>query len=450
MINIELFYLQNPWHKERLLKFPYVPRDIMPDLLRWLDDRETLAVIGPRQAGKSTLLRALIKFLLEEKKIAGKDIFYFNLDDTRIIKFLSTVEDFIKFIRSFSPEQAYIFIDEVQRLENPGLFLKCIYDLGLNLKLIISGSSSLELKSKIFESLTGRKIVFHLYPFSFREFLKTKPFFTEFEMVSDWDDLILRNGMYLKSLNEYLEEYVIYGGYPRVVLEQDLLKKQEILWEIYSSYAEKDIVNFLKIELPDKFNSLVKILSSQIGSLVNIHELANTLGLNRLTVEKYISILKATYIISEVLPFYRNIRSEISKMPKIYFDDTGLRNSVINSFGEVNIRPDKGELLENFINTQLVRSGFLKNIRFWRTKTGGELDFVAESGKEIIGFESKFTSFAKPSFGRSLRHFVKDYQPKKIVIFTKDYLHLVEEGNIIFLPSCWIFFLERILKKVPL
>lgn len=447
MINIELFYYQNPWHKGKLSEFLYIQRDIMPDLVRWLDDRETLVVIGPRQAGKSTLLKALIKFLLEERKIESKDIFYFNLDDVRIIKFLSAPEDFIKFIQSFSSRQAYIFIDEAQRLENPGLFLKCIYDLGLSFKLIISGSSSLELKSKIFETLTGRKIVFRLFPFSFGEFLKTKPFFSEFKIFKSWNDLVFQNKMYLAPLNEYLEEYVIYGGYPRVVLEQDLVKKKELLWEIYSSYVEKDIVNFLKIELPDKFNSLVKVLASQVGNLVNIHELTNTLGMNRLTIEKYISILKGTFVISKVLPFYRNIRSEISKMPKIYFNDTGLRNSAIDNFGEVSVRPDKGELLENFIYTQIKESGFLKNVRFWRTKTGGEVDFVAEFGKEIIGFESKFASFTKPSFPRSLSHFVKDYKPQKIIILTKDYLQKIEKGeNLIFLPSYWIFSLESILK----
>lgn len=446
MINIELFYYQNPWHKGKISDFPYIPRDIMPDLVRWLDDREILVLIGPRQAGKSTLLKALIKFLLEERRIEGKDIFYFNLDDTRMIKFLSTPEVFIKFIRSFSSRQAYIFIDEAQRLENPGLFLKCLYDLGLNLKLIISGSSSMELKSKIFETLTGRKIVFHLFPFSFGEFLKTKPNFSEFKIFKSWDDLVFQDKMYSTSLSEYLEEYIIYGGYPRVVLEQDLVKKKELLWEIYSSYIEKDIVNFLKIELPDKFNNLVKVLASQIGSLVNICELTNTLGINRLTIEKYISILKGTFVISKILPFYRNIRSEISKMPKIYFNDTGLRNSAIDSFGEIDIRPDNGELLENFIYAQIKEGGFLKNIRFWRTKTGGEVDFVVEFGKEIICFESKFTSFVKPSFPRSLRHFVKDYEPKKIIILTKNYLQKIEKENIIFLPSYWIFSPESILK----
>lgn len=446
MINIELFYYQNPWHKGRLPEFPYIQRDIMPDLVRWLDDRESLVVIGPRQAGKSTLFKALIKFLLEERKVNGKDIFYFNLDDIRIIKFLSTPEHFIKFIQSFSSRRAYIFIDEVQRLENPGLFLKCIYDLGLNFKLIISGSSSLEIKSKIFESLTGRKIIFHLFPFSFSEFLRAKPFFSEFKIFKNEDDLIFQDKMYSASLNEYLEEYVTYGGYPRVVLEKDLVKKKELLWEIYSSYVEKDVVNFLKIELFDKYNNLVKILSSQIGNLMNIHELTNTLGLNRLTVEKYISTLKTTFIISQVLPFYKNVRSEISKMPKIYFNDTGLRNSIIDSFGEVNIRPDRGELLENFIYTQLKMSRLFKNIRFWRTKTGGEVDFVTEFGGKIIGVESKFRSFAKPSFSRSLRHFIKDYSPEKIIIFTKNYLQRVEKENLIFLPSYWIFSLEDVLK----
>jgi len=445
---IEIFYYQNPWHKGKLPEFSYIQRDIMPDLVRWLGDKESLVVIGPRQSGKSTILKALIKFLLEKKKVAGKDIFYFNLDDHRIIEFLSTPEDFIRFIKNFSPHRAYVFIDEAQRLENPGLFLKSIYDLGLNFKLIISGSSSLKLKSKIFESLTGRKIIFHLFPFSFREFLKTKPFFSEFKMFKSWENLVFQNRMYSGLLQKYLEEYISYGGYPRVVLEKNLIKKKELLWEIYSSYVEKDIANFLRIELTDKFNNLVKVSASQIGSLVNIHELTNTLGLNRLTVEKYITILKETFIFSFLNPFYKNIRTEISKMPKIYFNDTGLRNSVIANFGEIESRPDKGQLLENFIYSQIERSKVFRNVRFWRTKTGGEIDFVVESADGIIGLETKFISMTKPSFPRSIRHFVKDYNPKKIFVITKNYLQKIEEKKIIFLPSYLIFSLEKPYEKI--
>lgn len=446
-MNIELFYLQNPWRKGKIPEFLYIPRDIMPDLVSWLDEKETIVITGPRQAGKSTLIKALIRLLLEKKKIEGKDIFYFNLDDARVIKFLSAPEDFVKFIRGFSSAQAYIFIDEAQRLENPGLFLKTIYDLGLNFKLIISGSSSLELKSKVFESLTGRKIVFHLFPFSFREFLKTKPFFPEVQKIDDWEDLVFKHKIYAPPLNECLREYVTYGGYPRVILEKNLAKKKELLWEIYSSYVEKDVVNFLKIELPDKYSNLVKLLSSQIGNLVNIHQLANTIGLNRLTVEKYISVLKETFIISCVLPLYRNVRSEISKMSKVYFNDSGLRNSVIDSFGEIDIRPDRGKLLENFIYAQINTSKLFKNIRFWRTKTGGEMDFVARSGEELIGFESKFTSLTKPSLSRSAGHFIKDYKPAKIIIFSKDYLKRIDKKVLAFLPAYWIFCLEDIAQQ---
>jgi predicted AAA+ superfamily ATPase len=445
MIDITSFYYQNPWHKGKFPEFPYMEREILPDLIRWLGEKEILGIIGPRQAGKSTILKALIRFLLNERKIEGKDIFYFNLDDIRIIKFLAVPQDFIKFIQSFSPKQAYIFIDEVQRLENPGLFLKYIYDLGLNFKLIVTGSSSLELRSKIFESLTGRKIVFHVYPFNFREVLKTKPFFHNLKTFKNWDDFVFKDKIYASSLKECLEEYVVYGGYPRVILERDLLKKKEILWEIYGSYVEKDIINFLKIELPDKFNDLVKVLSSQIGNLVNLHELSNTLAVNRATIEKYIFILRNTFVVSLLRPFSKNTRSEISKMPKVYFHDTGLRNAIINGFGEINIRVDNGQLLENFIFSQLNESNFLKNVRFWRTKTGGEIDFVAEINRNIIGFESKYSSFVKPSFSRSTKHFIKDYSPEKIIIFTKDYLHRIEAKNRLFLPAYWIFFLKDIL-----
>lgn len=446
MINMESFYYQNPWHKGKLPEFTYIPRDIMPDVIRWLNEEEILAIIGPRQAGKSTLLKAIIKFLLEGKKIKGEDIFYFNLDDPRIIEFLSNPQDFIRFIQNFSCQRPYIFIDEAQRLENPGLFLKYIYDLALNFKLIITGSSSLELKSKILETLTGRKIVFHLFPFSFHEFLKTRPFFSGLKVPKTWKKLVSQDKIYSLSLQECLEEYIIYGGYPRVVLEKDLLKKRELLWEIYSSYVQKDVVNFLKIELPEKFNNLVECLASQIGILVNLNELTNTLGINRLTTEKYISILKNTFILSLIKPFYKNVRSEISKMPKVYFNDTGLRNSAIDNFGKIDVRPEKGQLLENFIYLQIETTKVLKNVRFWRTKTGGEVDFVTEFGKDLISFESKFTPISKFSFSRSLEHFVKNYKPKKNFVLTRNHLHKVESKNLFFIPFYWIFSLESLLQ----
>jgi hypothetical protein len=445
MFNIDLFYYQNPWHKGKLPDFTYISRDIMPRVLRWLGEKEILAIVGARQAGKSTLLKAIIRFLLEEEKVKGQDIFYFNLDDPRMVEFLSSPEDFIKFIRSLSSRRPYIFIDEAQRLSNAGLFLKYIYDLGLEFKLIITGSSSLELKSKIFETLTGRKIIFYLTPFNFNEFLKTKPVVSELQSPSGWEDLVFQNKLYSKTLNDCLEEYVTYGGYPRVVLEKDFVKKKELLWEIYSSYVQKDVVNFLRIELPDRFNNLVKVLASQIGNLVNLHELSTTLGINRLTTEKYISILEKTFILSSVRPFYRNIRSEVSKMPKVYFNDVGLRNSAISGFGDLSVRPDKGQLIENFVYTQIIASDFLKNVHFWRTKTGGEIDFVAEFGKDIVAVESKFTPFQKAQMPRPLQHFTKIYSPGKVLVFTKDYLHRVEEKGLIYLPAYWIFALRNIL-----
>ncbi|MGH7598521.1 MAG: ATP-binding protein, partial [bacterium] len=333
MVDINSFQLQNPWRLGQFIPQRMFQRRLLQEVLAWINDPDILVIIGSRQVGKTTLLSQIIEHLLANGTSAI-DIFYFNLDDWSLQDFFKTPADFLNFVEVNKKNRAYVFIDEVQRLENPGLFLKYIYDLKKNIKLIVSGSSSLEIRAKVSESLTGRKRLFNLRPFSFDEFVTTKwpgfPAVAGKLAIGDSANLLSALGqaqsLYQASLEKWLAEYLQYGGYPRVVLEANAQRKIALLQEIYTSYLQKDIKDFFKIENIAGYNNLLKILSQQIGNLVNVSTISNILSLNQATVDKYLLVLEGTFIFKRLTPFFQNVRRELSKMPKIYALDLGLRN----------------------------------------------------------------------------------------------------------------------------
>lgn len=382
----------------------YIKRRMQNKIAKHLKEPEMTIILGPRQVGKTVLLEQLQKWLTQSKKINPDFIFYYNLD---IIKDWEIVQDqtsFIKFLKQISLKQkVYIFIDEAQKVKNPGSFFKGIYDSKLNIKLILTGSSSLEFASQIKESLAGRKRIFYLYPFSLVEFLKAKN--KKLELTHKTEKL------------ELLKEYIIWGGYPRVVLSETQDQKISILTDIYSSYIEKDIIGFLKIKNKAKFNKLIKLIAGQIGQLVNIDELAASTELDRDTVYRYLTALQETYIMHNLTPYFKNARQEIIKSPKSYFIDNGMRNYLLDDFKELEIRPDRGSLFENIILKELLLIQQSKNfgLHFWRTKQGSEVDFILEKGKTLIPIEVKF-NLRSIKVNSGIRNFIKKYKPKKAYI----------------------------------
>ncbi|MCM8798856.1 MAG: AAA family ATPase, partial [Candidatus Omnitrophica bacterium] len=238
-----------------------IHREIFPEIVRHLKKEEVTIITGTRQTGKTTLLHQLKDYLVREKNVKPSQVKFFNLDLITDLESLKSQQDFIKFINEelLKEKFLYIFIDEIQRLENPGKFLKGIYDLKLPIKLIVSGSSSLEIKSKIFESLTGRKRVFFLWPFSFREYL------SYFE--PDLIKIIEKKPSEINKMKilKFFFDFIIFGGYPKVTLTKIKEEKIQVLNEIYSSYVERDIIGFLKIKNPLSFTKLVTLLADQIG-----------------------------------------------------------------------------------------------------------------------------------------------------------------------------------------
>ncbi|MFQ5640289.1 MAG: ATP-binding protein [bacterium] len=428
MLDLTSFQLQNPWRKGRYLPESSIRRRLLDNLLDWLSEPDILVVVGSRQVGKTTLLHQLIEHLFAQE-IAGEDVFYFNLDDITLLDFFRSPVEFVKFVEVHQKGRAYIFIDEVQRLENPGLFLKYVYDLKKPFKLIVTGSSSLEIQAKISESLTGRKQLFHLFPFSFREFVSARwPEFKNVKSPATLEDAesamaFLREvqNVYEPSLSQWFVEYTTYGGYPRVVLEDNPQRKTLHLKEIFASYMQKDVKDFFRIENVSGYNNLLKLLAYQIGNLVNVSEIANTLGLHKATVEKYIHLLEGTFMFRRLSPFYRNVRRELSKMQKIYAFDLGLRNFAIGNFDAITLRGDRGEMAENFVFTELQRLVEPPDeLHFWRTQTKAEVDLIVERPNAVLPIEVKFKPMSSLRISRSYRSFLSAYRPEHGLIFTKD------------------------------
>jgi len=385
---------------------PIIKRKIFEELKNHLTSKEISLIVGPRQVGKTTLMLLLKEHLGN----VGKKTLFLNLDVEHDKQFFVSQSALIRKINlELGNERGYVFIDEIQRKENAGIFLKGIYDLNLPHKFIVSGSGSLELKEKIHESLVGRKRIFELTPVSFEEFVNFKTDYLYEDKLSDFFEIEK------EKTENFLKEYLNFGGYPRVVLEEKLSEKIKIIDEIYHSYLEKDISNLLKIERVDAFTSLIKILASQIGRLLNYSELSSTLGISMQTLKNYLWYAEKTFIIQRISPYFKNVRKEITKSPTVYFYDLGLRNYALGFFGKVEFSPDLGFLFQNFVfNILKEKISFSNaNIHFWRTKDKAEVDFIIDLGKEVLPVEAKYKKLREPQIERSTKSFIEKYQPKK-------------------------------------
>jgi predicted AAA+ superfamily ATPase len=385
---------------------PIIKRKVFEELKSHLTSKEISLIVGPRQVGKTTLMLLLKEHLENE----GKKTLFLNLDVEHDKQFFVSQSALIRKINlELGNERGYVFIDEIQRKENAGIFLKGIYDLNLPHKFIVSGSGSLELKEKIHESLVGRKRIFELTPVSFEEFVNFKTDYLYEDKLSDFFEIEK------EKTENFLKEYLNFGGYPRVVLEEKLSEKIKIIDEIYHSYLEKDISNLLKVERVDAFTSLIKILASQIGRLLNYSELSSTLCISMQTLKNYLWYAEKTFIIQRITPYFKNVRKEITKSPTVYFYDLGLRNYALGFFGKVEFSPDLGFLFQNFVfNILKEKIRFSNaNIHFWRTKDKAEVDFIIDLGKEVLPVEAKYKKLREPQIERSTKSFIEKYQPKQ-------------------------------------
>jgi predicted AAA+ superfamily ATPase len=403
-----------------------IKRRLFEELKSHIPKKEISFIVGPRQAGKTTLM-LMLKDHLENK---GETTLFLNLDIEQDKQFFSSQSKLIRKIElELGKKEGFVFIDEIQRKEDAGLFLKGIYDMNLPYKFIVSGSGSVELKEKIHESLVGRKRLFELSPVSFEEFVNFKTSCRFENKLTDFFSLET------EKVHELLEEYLNFGGYPRIVMEEKLDEKLRLINEIYQSYIERDISYLLKIRKTDEFSNLVKIMAAQIGSLVNFSELTSTLGISVRTLKEYLWYLEKTFILKRINPYFKNVRKEITKSPMFYYYDLGLRNFGSGNFGSLQ---DKGFVFQNFVFNVLREKIRLSSskICFWRTKDKAEIDFVIDSGRNLIPIEVKYKKLAAAKIPTSLRSFIKRYKPEKslIVNLSLDELVVLDRTKIYILP----------------
>ncbi len=328
--------------------------------------RKLIVLYGPRQVGKTTLVEHILH------QIPDKRIKRLNADSAPITDILSSRNP--EKLRLYLSDADILFIDEAQRIPEIGLNLKIIHDQLPELRVLITGSSSLDLANLTEEPLTGRTWSCKLYPFSAQE-------------------LAAHFGIAEYDLR--LEEWLIFGSYPETLLWSSSHEKARSLIELSNSYLYKDVLELANIRHSAKIRDLLKLLSFQIGSEVSYHELALKTGLNTQTVERYINLLEKAFVLKVVGGFSRNLRKEISRKKKIYFYDLGIRNALINRFAPLNLRDDIGALWENFLfmeRIKYIENNFLQaNHYFWRLKTGAELDLIEEENGQITAFEFKFS-----------------------------------------------------------
>jgi len=425
----------------------FFARKLQKKIYPWLDNPDAIIILGARQVGKTSLLELLKKDLIK-KWGAAKNIVTYNLEDSDQLAALNRDPKYFKEYLIFSgadpQKESVIMIDEVQYLNDPSHFLKYLADFEPTLKLIVTGSTSLAIK-RFKDGMTGRKKIFTLFPLDFQEFL----LFKENRMLSSvleefhFRNLLLKKGEIdperIKPFNNEMkalfEEYVLYGGYPKVVLTKSREDKLEELRELFETYELKDVNVLFDVANLSVFRNLFKLLAGSIGNLLNVNELSGTLGIGRDTIRRYLSILENTFIVCVLPPFHSNIRKELTKMPKIFFLDTGLRNFALRNFTEISFRPDKGPLFENAIFGELYKNlGVIEQLFFWRTLSKTEADFILIGDQKWV-FEAKLTPNHRLKQPTGLRAFCKIYPDFKQVVVTFD--RLVSNEEVSYLPG-WV------------
>ena len=362
----------------------YIKRNLEDKIIKYLEMPEIIAVVGSRQCGKTTMLKQIMSSLTDAVSV--------SFDDQNILGLFEKSPD--DFITAYVKGRKYLFIDEFQYAKHGGKILKYIFDTQ-KIKIIISGSSVADLTIHAIKYLVGRVLVVNLYPFDFREFLSYK----DIAYLKIYDEY--RNKFSLseekplkisaparEKLLKYYEEYLTFGGYPRVAIEENIETKKELLKNIYNTYFLREVRDILGLIDDYKLGVFIKGLALQTGNLIEYNELSNLTGYSYSSVKKYLNFLEKTYICKLVRPFFKNKRTEIVKNPKVYFIDTGIRNTVINDFRGLGDRIDKGSLLENGLAMQFIKQGI--DFNFWRDKKKHEVDFVLSLGNgKISAIESK-------------------------------------------------------------
>jgi uncharacterized protein len=373
----------------------WIPRILLPTVEQHLENGKAVLLIGPRQVGKTTLLEKIAS------RYEGK-MLWLDCDEPDIRQRLTDATS--TELKNWVGEVELVLIDEAQRVKNIGLTLKLFTDKIRSVKLLVTGSSSLDIANEINEPLTGRKWEFMLLPISTEELLRHHGETEE---------------------RRLLEHRMVYGFYPEVVNRPG--KEEALLRQLSSSYLYKDIFTFQDVRKPEVLEKLLQALALQIGSEASYHELAQLTGSDQATVQRYINLLEKAYVVFRLPAFSRNVRNELKKSRKIYFYDNGIRNAIINSFKPLELRTDAGALWENFLVAERAKWSanheHFANRYFWRTTQQQEIDYLEEKDGDLYAWEFKWNLAGRASFPRT---FLEAYPAAKTEVVTpQSYLGFV-------------------------
>ena len=367
-----------------------IQRTQAENVRQWLGKGKAIIVIGPRQVGKTTLVRQITQSL-------DQKILWLTGDDPATRSLLDNIS--LARLQTLIGQNQVVVVDEAQRFANAGLMLKLITDHLPQVQLFVTGSSSLDLASQTKESLTGRKFEYPLYPLSFVEMSNHHGYLTEHSM---------------------LEHRLLYGYYPEVVLNEPQ-QAQKILNDLTDGLMYKDLLTLDQIKRPSLLVKLLQALALQVGSEVSYQEVAQLIGADPLTVEKYTDLLEQSFVLFRLPSLSRNARNEIKKGRKVYFYDNGIRNSILKNFSPLALRADTGALWENFLLAERMKrntyTDYFCNTYFWRTTTQQEIDYVEDAGGQLHAFEFKWQA-RKPA--RFPKAFLESYPGSETQVIDRE------------------------------
>ena len=350
---------------------------------------KAIIVVGPRQVGKTTLLRMLVSD-------TQRKVLMWNCDEPDVRRRLS--EPTSTELRAEIGDADLILIDEAQRVKDIGITLKLMIDNFPEKQLVVTGSSAIELSNSINEPLTGRKYEYVMYPFSTEELI---------------------NEFGAREERRMLERRLLYGSYPEVV--NNVGEEREVLTDLVGSYLYKDIFSFQDVRKPEIIEQLLQALALQVGSEVSFNELGRLLGMNSVTVQRYIDLLEKSFVVFHLRSFSRNVRTELKKSRKIYFWDNGVRNAVIGDFKALGLRTDVGALWENYVISERLKhnaySSFYGKSYFWRTQMQQEVDYVEDIDGVLHAYEFKWSKTKQP---RLTETFAKNYPDHTFEVVSPD------------------------------
>ena len=399
----------------------FVQRSLLAELKKYATSPEILAVIGPRQSGKTTLVK---KFVNDKEGVS--EVTFENEKMKKLFE-----EDIDIFIQKHVKRYNILFIDEVQYVSNAGKNLKYIYDTQ-DIKIILTGSSAIDIAINSLSYLVGRILTFNLYPLSFHEIAQHKHNINTYDF----------GAATVNILNEDLNTFIRYGGYPEVYIRETEEQKKKVLEGLFQTLLKRDIRRYFDIK-DSSFINLLEYISLHNGKLLNIADVSRNTGISRHNIKEYITVLEQAYVLKTIKPFYKNKKKEVVKHPEVFFIDNGLKNAVMETYSKQQLYD--GYNYESHVFSELIKYGHKP--QFWRSKNKAEVDIVLTQDKKPVPIEIKRT-LANNSIGKSMHSFIKKYNPDYAFMLSKTYedTKTVRKTKVHFVPIVKTKKISRILR----